>query len=43
MNDKPEITAEQRAQYFRFFNEVGIINQLSSTKAERVMPHGLNM
>ena len=43
MSEKPEISAEQRAQYFRFFNEVGIINQLSSTKAERVMPHGLTM
>ncbi len=43
MNDKPEISADQGAQYFRFFNEVGIINQLSSTKAERVMPHGLTM
>lgn len=29
--------------YFRFFNEIGIINQLSSTRAERHMPHGLTM
>ncbi len=29
--------------YFRLFNEIGIINQLSSNRAERVMPHGLTM
>lgn len=29
--------------YFRFFTEVGIINQLSSNRAERAMPHGLTM
>lgn len=29
--------------FFRFFNEVGIINQLSGTRAERNMPHGLTM
>jgi len=29
--------------YFRLFNEIGIINQLSSNRAERAMPHGLTM
>lgn len=27
--------------YFELFNEIGIINQLSSTEFERVLPHGL--
>lgn len=31
------------AVYFRFFTEIGIINQLSSNRAERAMPHGLTM
>ena len=41
----PEVESEtlDDATYFRFFNEVGIINQLSSTRAERAMPHGLTM
>lgn len=34
---------EDQEAYFRFFTEVGIINQLSSTRAERIMPHGLTM
>ena len=29
--------------YFRLFNEIGIINQLASNRAERAMPHGLTM
>ncbi len=37
-SQEPDISA-----FFRFFNEVGIINQLSSTRAERDMPHGLTM
>lgn len=35
--------SQEQQVYFRFFNEVGIINQLSSTRAERNMPHGLTM
>lgn len=35
--------SKERQTYFRFFNEIGIINQLSSTRAERNMPHGLTM
>ena len=31
------------AVYFRLFNEIGIINQLSSNRAERALPHGLTM
>jgi DNA-binding MarR family transcriptional regulator len=31
------------AVYFRLFTEIGIINQLSSNRAERAMPHGLTM
>lgn len=37
-----ELPKEQEA-YFRFFNEIGIISQLSSTRAERNLPHGLTM
>ncbi len=29
--------------YFRFFNEIGIINQLVSNRVERMLPHGLTM
>lgn len=43
MNDKPNQQGADVAAFFRFFNEVGIINQLSSTRAERNMPHGLTM
>lgn len=31
------------AVYFRLFTEIGIINQLSSNRAERALPHGLTM
>ena len=30
-------------QLFEFFNEIGIINQLSSTRFERVLPDGLSL
>ena len=30
-------------QLFEFFNEIGIINQLSSTRFERVLPPGLSL
>ncbi|MEM9280097.1 MAG: MarR family transcriptional regulator [Pseudomonadota bacterium] len=43
MNDKTEKELQSSEVYFRFFNEVGIINQLSSNRAERAMPHGLTM
>lgn len=36
--------SEQNAEsYFRFFNEIGIINQLVSNRVERVLPHGLTL
>ena len=35
-NDNPDELA-----LFQLFNEIGIINQLSSTAFERVLPHGL--
>lgn len=42
--NKPANTQDADASvFFRFFNEVGIINQLSGTRAERNMPHGLTM
>lgn len=41
---EPMITkGKEREVYFRFFTEIGIINQLTSTKAERHLPHGLTM
>ena len=44
MDDKAvEAESHAPADYFRLFNEIGIINQLSSTRAERCMPHGLTM
>ncbi len=33
----------QADTYFRFFNEIGIINQLATNRVERVLPHGLTM
>ncbi|MEO0712495.1 MAG: MarR family transcriptional regulator [Pseudomonadota bacterium] len=36
---KPDASAT--ALYFRLFNEIGIIDQLASTRFERVLPHGL--
>ena len=29
--------------HFRFFNEIGIINQLATNRVERVLPHDLTM
>lgn len=43
MQKKTETGLSQSESYFRFFNEVGIINQLASTRAERAMPHDLTM
>lgn len=37
---KPENAA---ALYFRLFNEIGIIAQLSASRFERVLPHGLTV
>ena len=34
---------EDTATLFTLFNEIGIINQLSSTRFERAMPHGLTV
>ena len=34
---------EQTRLYFRMFNEIGIINQLSTNKLERVLPPGLSV
>ena len=36
-------TAGEDPAVFRFFNEVGIIEQLARTRFERVMPHGLSV
>ncbi|MBI1188593.1 MAG: MarR family transcriptional regulator [Alphaproteobacteria bacterium] len=43
---KPKAPASEHeiadeAPYFRFFNEIGIIDQLAGTAFERVLPHGL--
>ncbi|MDJ0613832.1 MAG: MarR family transcriptional regulator [Rhizobiaceae bacterium] len=43
MTEKMTNLSPEQQVYFRFFNEVGIINQLSSTRAERNLPHGLTM
>jgi DNA-binding MarR family transcriptional regulator len=37
----PQQPAEDAATYFRLLNEIGIIAQLSATRLERVLPHGL--
>jgi DNA-binding MarR family transcriptional regulator len=34
---------EARLLYFRMFNEIGIINQLSSNRLERVLPDGMSV
>ncbi len=36
-------TDQTKQQLFEFFNEIGIINQLSSTRFERVLPDGLTL
>lgn len=41
--DATEAPTADEATYFTFFNEIGIINQLASNRAERAMPHGLTM
>jgi DNA-binding MarR family transcriptional regulator len=38
----PAVPGEE-ALLFRLFNEIGIINQLSSAAFERVLPHGLTV
>lgn len=43
MKPKAEISEQDAETYFRFFNEIGIINQLASSRAERVLPHGLTI
>lgn len=40
---KPPSTLPSDPALFTFFNEIGIISQLSSNAFERVMPHGLTM
>ena len=42
MDKKPETKIANEA-YFRFFTEIGIINQLVGTRAERFLPFGLTM
>ena len=44
MNDDLKSSPQEVLEdYFRLFNEIGIINQLSSNRAERVLPHGLTL
>ena len=43
MSEKTDKPSSSEDVYFRFFNEIGIINQLSTNRAERAMPHGLTM
>ncbi len=43
MNQTSQMPKEELQEYFRLFNEIGIINQLSSNRAERVLPHGLTL
>ncbi|MGI9350837.1 MAG: MarR family winged helix-turn-helix transcriptional regulator [Rhizobiaceae bacterium] len=43
MSESTENPASNEDVYFRFFNEIGIISQLSSNRAERAMPRGLTM
>lgn len=43
MNEKVEADHQPVEVFFRFFLEVGIINQLSTARAERALPHGLTM
>ena len=43
MNQKPIVPPDEREIYSRFFTEVGIINQLVSTRAERNLPYGLTL
>ncbi|MEM7289730.1 MAG: MarR family transcriptional regulator [Pseudomonadota bacterium] len=43
MNEPVSRLTDEQQVYLRFFTEVGIINQLSSTRAERHLPHGLTL
>ena len=43
MNKLAGSSVETLQTYFHLFNEIGIINQLSSTRAGRALPHGLTM
>jgi len=43
MNNDENKRGPERAAYFQLFTEIGIINQLSTNRAERAMPHGLTM
>ncbi len=43
MKDDDNKTPPVSGVYFRLFNEIGIINQLTTNRAERAMPHGLTM
>lgn len=39
----PPPKADQQALYFRLLTEIGIIAQLSASRLERVLPHGLTV
>ena len=41
MSDRNVEPGAREALAFEFFNEVGIISQLSSTRMQRVLPHGM--
>lgn len=43
MSEPTDSNTKDAGLYFRLFTEVGIINQLSSNRAERCLPHGLTM
>lgn len=43
MPPKPIKTAEPGPLYFQLFNEIGIIAQLSASRFERVLPHGMTI
>ena len=42
-NDNKPADATEPGTYFRFFNEIGIINQLTSTKVAKALPFGLTL
>lgn len=43
MEQTVEASVTDNQAFFTFFNEIGIINQLASARAERAMPHGMTM
>lgn len=43
MPPKPTKPAEPGPLYFQLFNEIGIIAQLSASRFERVLPHGMTL